>query len=355
LESAGLNIQLQTVLNEWRCPSQVECAEAGNATAVIDVWLTGQDPTRFEVNINPPPFERDVLYDAYQIQLLTLDPYPEVIDQVIPQEDYRATLVVNPAPPLVAAEPTTTPTPPAPTATLVEPDNELSSAGPSLEAENHYLRGLVMVASGLPEEAIASLTEAITLYPVYIEAYQIRGDAYRQLRRYDLARADYQQDLALNPNPEIQATVSATLEEIAGATSVLPTATVTPTPAPATPLPSPPVTIRLDAPFALKLNQQGVLAADGLTVEFSEILEDSRCPRQVDCVWSGQGRLVIYVWLTGQEPTAFELNTLSSLHQSVISYEAYQVELLSLDPYPETPELKITLEDYQATFVVSLR
>jgi hypothetical protein len=98
-----------------------------------------------------------------------------------------------------------------------------------------------------------------------------------------------------------------------------------------------------------------VLAADGLTVEFSEILEDSRCPRQVDCVWSGQGRLVIYVWLTGQEPTAFELNTLSSLNQSVISYEAYQIELLSLDPYPETPEQEIALEDYEATFVVSLR
>jgi len=109
----------------------------------------------------------------------------------------------------------------------------------------------------------------------------------------------------------------------------------------------------LDTPFSLKLNQQGVLETGGLTLEFAELLEDSRCPRQVDCFWSGQGRLVIKVWLTGQEPIAFELNTLSSTNQDVISYEAYQIQLLSLDPYPETPEQQIALEDYRATIVVT--
>jgi hypothetical protein len=80
LESAGLTIQFQTVLNDWRCPSQVNCSEAGNATVVIDVWLTGQEPTRFELNINPPGYQQ-ASYDVYQIRLLKLDPYPETIDQ----------------------------------------------------------------------------------------------------------------------------------------------------------------------------------------------------------------------------------------------------------------------------------
>ena len=109
----------------------------------------------------------------------------------------------------------------------------------------------------------------------------------------------------------------------------------------------------LDTPFSLKLNQQGVLETRDLTLEFVELLEDSRCPRQVDCFWSGQGRLVVEVWLTGEEPTTFELNTLPTDNKNFISYETYQIQLLSLDPYPETPEQQIALEDYQATFVVT--
>jgi tetratricopeptide (TPR) repeat protein len=334
------------VLNDWRCPSKVNCSEAGNATVVIDVWLTGLEPTRFELNINPPR-NQDVIYGAYQIRLLKLDPYPETIDQTIPLEDYRATFVVNPSTPTPMAEATIAPTP---VVTSVETDD-----GPPLEAENHYHKGLTYLAAGLTDEAIASFTEAITLYPTYAEAYQFRGDAYRQLRRYDLARADYQQVLALNPEPEIQATVTAVLQEIAQAKPVLPTATVTPTPAPATPLPSPPVKITLDEPFTLKINQRGELVSAGLTIEFSAVIEDSRCPRQVNCAWAGQARIIIYAWLTGVEPTAFELNTNPSLNQNGIPYDAYQIRLLSLDPYPETPEPKIPLEDYRATFEVSRR
>jgi hypothetical protein len=347
LESAGLTIQFQTVLNDWRCPSQVNCSEAGNATVVIDVWLTGLEPTRFELSINPPG-NQDVIYDAYQIRLLKLDPYPETIDQTIPLEDYRATFVVNPSTPTPVAEATVSPTPIGPVVTIVETDD-----GPPLEAETHYHKGLAYLAAGATDEAIASFTEAITLYPTYAEAYQFRGDAYRQLRRYDLARADYQQVLALNPEPEIQATVTAALQEIAQAKSVLPTATVTPTPAPATPLPSPAVKITLDEPFTLKINQRGELVSDGLTIEFSAVIEDSRCPRQVDCAWSGQGRLIVLAWLTGVEPTAFELNTNPSLNQDGVPYDAYQIQLLSLDPYPETVEPEIPPADYRATFVIS--
>lgn len=91
LESAGLTIQFQTVLNDWRCPGKVNCSEAGNATIVIDVWLAGLEPTRFELNINPPG-SQDTIYDAYQIRLLSLDPYPGIIDQIILLSDERQLL-----------------------------------------------------------------------------------------------------------------------------------------------------------------------------------------------------------------------------------------------------------------------
>jgi|GEM_PF-1187923 len=357
LELEPLTITFDTVLEDGRCPSSVQCAEAGFARIVVVVQSAEQSPIVYDMN-SEPFYKAEmglgvntVTHSGYNIQLLKLDPYPEMIDQTIQLEDYRATFVVNMAPPTPTAEPTASPTSVGPLVTIVETDG-----GPPFEAEDHYHKGLTYLAAGLTEEAIVSLTEAITLYPTYTQAYQYRGDAYRELGRYDLALADYQQALALNPEPEIQATVTTALQEIGQAQSVLPTATVTSTPTPAAALPpSPPVTIMLNTPFSLKLNQQGVLETSGLTLEFVELLEDSRCPRQVDCFWSGQGRLVIEVWLTGREPTAFELNTLSSTNQNVISYEVYQIQLLSLDPYPETPEHQIVLEDYQATFVITLK
>jgi hypothetical protein len=93
LTSDGLTIRFQTVLNDWRCPSKVNCAEAGNATVVLEVGLPDQEPARFELSVNPPG-SQTADYDVYQIRLLELAPYPEIIDQVIPLEDYRATFEV---------------------------------------------------------------------------------------------------------------------------------------------------------------------------------------------------------------------------------------------------------------------
>lgn len=209
---------------------------------------------------------------------------------------------------------------------------------------------MAQFAAGLTEEAVASFTQAITLYPTYIEAYQFRGNAYRQLGRYDLARADYQQVLVLNPQPEIQATVTAALQEIAQAKTIAPTST----PALPTPMPlPPPVKITLGQPFSLALNQYGRLDSTGLGVEFHEVVEDTRCPRQVICESEGWARIAIYVWITNIEPVEFVLNTSPATNKNVVLYDEYQVRLLSLDPYPETPEPGIAPQDYRATFVVS--
>lgn len=222
-------------------------------------------------------------------------------------------------------------------------------AGLPLEAQDHYHKGLAQFAAGLTEEAVASFTQAITLYPTYIEAYQFRGDAYRQLGRYDLARADYQQVLGLNPQPEIQATVTAALQEIAQAKTII----STPTPVLLTPTSLPPVQITLGQPFSLALNQYGRLDSTGLGVEFYELVEDTRCPRQAICESEGWARMTIYVWIINIEPVEFELNTDPAADKNMVHYDEYQVRLLSLDPYPETPEPGIAPQDYRATFVVS--
>jgi tetratricopeptide (TPR) repeat protein len=223
-------------------------------------------------------------------------------------------------------------------------------ASPPLEAQDYYDWGFVQFAAGLTEEAVASFTQAITLHPTYIEAYQLRGNAYCQLGRYDLARADYEQVLALEPQPNIQATVTAALQEIAQAESIAPTRTpALPTPASLTP----PVKITLGQPFSLALDQYGRLDSAGLGVRFYEIVEDTRCPRQVECEIPGWARIAIYAWVTDIEPIEIILNTDPATDRNVVLYGEYQIRLLRLDPYPETPEADIAPQDYRATFVVS--
>ena len=161
--------------------------------------------------------------------------------------------------------------------------------------------------------------------------------------------ADYQQVLVLNPQPEIQATVTAALQEIAQAKTIAPT----PTPALPTPASLPPVKITLGQPFSLALHEYGRLDSTGLGVEFYEVVEDTRCPRQVICESEGRARIAIYVWITNIEPIEFILNTDPAANRNMVLYDEYQVRLLSLDPYPETPEPDIAPQDYRATFVVS--
>ncbi|MCB0210260.1 MAG: tetratricopeptide repeat protein [Anaerolineae bacterium] len=222
-------------------------------------------------------------------------------------------------------------------------------AGIPLEAQDYYHKGLTQAAAGLNEEAVTNFTQAITLYPTYSEAYQFRAQVYVQLGQYDLARADYQQVLALNPQPEMQATVTAALQEIAQAKTIAPTPTV----ALPTPTSLPPVKISLGQPFSVALRQYGRLASTELGVEFYELVEDTRCPRQAVCESEGWARIAIYVWRTNIEPTEFILNTDPSDANNSIPYDSYRIRLVNLDPYPETSETKIAPQDYRATFVVS--
>jgi hypothetical protein len=116
-----------------------------------------------------------------------------------------------------------------------------------------------------------------------------------------------------------------------------------------------PINVILDEPFRLKLGQRGYLEPTGLTIEFQTILRDWRCPSQVECSEAGAIDIAIYVWLADLEPTRFEISTNPAIYQDIIPYDAYEIRLLAVDPYPETPEQSIPLEDYEVTLMVSLK
>jgi hypothetical protein len=110
----------------------------------------------------------------------------------------------------------------------------------------------------------------------------------------------------------------------------------------------------VNEPFTLGGGQDGLLARDSVRLRFTQVLEDSRCPTRVECFWTGQARITVSVQPESSASTTVEFNTNPAPGQTVKIAEAgqYRIELLSLEPYPQTPEEPIAFEDYRASLVV---
>ena len=115
-----------------------------------------------------------------------------------------------------------------------------------------------------------------------------------------------------------------------------------------------PVEFALGQEFALSGGQEATINGENLHLRFADVLEDSRCPTEVECFWTGQARIAVAVEPAGRAATTADFNTNPAPGQTVQSVEVdgYTVELKSLDPYPRTPDDGIALEDYKATLLV---
>ena len=80
-----------------------------------------------------------------------------------------------------------------------------------------------------------------------------------------------------------------------------------------------------------------------LRLSFGDVLDDSRCPVDVTCVWEGNGRVVIGI-AAGMGPThPLVLNT--SLEPRSVVWSEVRVTLLDLNPTPHAGS-GIPLEAY---------
>jgi len=115
-----------------------------------------------------------------------------------------------------------------------------------------------------------------------------------------------------------------------------------------------PIEAGLDQKFVLQGAQEVTIRGADLRLRFTDVLEDSRCPAEVECFWTGQARIAVDA-LQGQgAPTPVEFNTNPAPGQAKLTNEVgdYTVELKSLDPYPKTPDDSPALTDYSATLLV---
>lgn len=115
-----------------------------------------------------------------------------------------------------------------------------------------------------------------------------------------------------------------------------------------------PVEIAVDQAFALGGGQEAEVSGQNLRLRFTDVLEDSRCPTEVECFWTGQARIAVLVQPAESPPTTVNFNTNPAPGQAMQTATVgdYTISLKSLDPYPRTPDDPISFEDYRATLLV---
>ena len=93
-----------------------------------------------------------------------------------------------------------------------------------------------------------------------------------------------------------------------------------------------PAEIPMDREFELKIGQEAMIKGERLKAKFISVLEDSRCPKGVQCIQAGQGRVAVQLKNGNKKPETVELSTAATGQE--MDFNGYQVKLISLNPYP---------------------
>lgn len=115
-----------------------------------------------------------------------------------------------------------------------------------------------------------------------------------------------------------------------------------PSPAPSatpsgSPLPSPSASslrrVPLNEEFKMDLLETVLVADTGLQVKWQRLVSDSRCPRDVTCVWAGEAKIELQLQ-KGSESASLELILPVEPNKPLPQALGYSFELFEVSPYP---------------------
>lgn len=84
--------------------------------------------------------------------------------------------------------------------------------------------------------------------------------------------------------------------------------------------------------LVVQAGQQKMTTRGKITVSFVEVVNDSRCPPDVNCVWAGNAQIKITLAKGRKAAKSFELN--SALQPDCLLFEGYEIRLADLTPRP---------------------
>lgn len=109
--------------------------------------------------------------------------------------------------------------------------------------------------------------------------------------------------------------------------------------------------IRLDEEFSLSVGQYGVIHGENVQIKFKEVTEDSRCPRDVTCIWAGRATCEIEIIQTGLSKRMLLTQGGLTNEYSKEIYNEYELTF-NITPYPEAGK-NIPTDAYRLHLIVS--
>jgi hypothetical protein len=106
----------------------------------------------------------------------------------------------------------------------------------------------------------------------------------------------------------------------------------------------------LEREFKVHYGQELTVKGHDLNITFASVLDDSRCPAHVKCVWEGDAKILMRVKQANAEESQLELHTNPRFTQQG-DYQQYVIRLVALDPHPSS-YFKTPQHDYIATLLV---
>ena len=98
--------------------------------------------------------------------------------------------------------------------------------------------------------------------------------------------------------------------------------------------------------IAIRVHLGETVKLDDVSITFSEILEDSRCPTNVDCIWAGRAHVVLIVKEEGEKAITKEVffgQVLKDEKKDMVLLlrPDFTIEAMNIAPYPKEPGEKL--------------
>jgi hypothetical protein len=117
---------------------------------------------------------------------------------------------------------------------------------------------------------------------------------------------------------------------------------------------TPKIEARLGQEFSLHIGETAAITGENISLKFLELIGDSRCPKDVQCIWQGEARCMLEISKTDVPSSAsqLEITTLGFSGQpATVMYEAYKIAF-RVEPYPEAGK-SIAKTDYRLVMTVN--
>ena len=107
----------------------------------------------------------------------------------------------------------------------------------------------------------------------------------------------------------------------------------------------------LGSEFTLSVGQSARIASESMDIKFTDVTEDSRCPKNVQCIWAGQVGCAIEITKENTKNPITLTDSAGTGSSAGYIFQDYKI-VFAVSPYPEAGK-PIAKGDYRLKLTVT--